>query len=172
MFIAKPEAGEYAPYTIAYISLLPDDGMVLEHLRHNCGRMLEFVRTLPLDRLTNPHAPNEWTVQDILAHVMDTERVFAYRALRIARGDTTELPGFQHEEYVASALANQRTLEDILAEYKTVRRATLSLIKSFDENAMTRAARCNTELTSVRALVYDIAGHELHHLCSIEENYG
>jgi uncharacterized damage-inducible protein DinB len=172
MFIAKPEAGEYAPDTIAYISLLPDDGMVLQHLQQNCGRILEFVRSLPLDRLTKPHAPNEWTVQDILAHVIDTERVFAYRALRIARGDTTELPGFQHEAYVTSALANQRSLEDILAEYLTVRQATLSLYKGFDENVMTRAASCNSQLTSVRALVYDIAGHELHHLCSIKENYG
>ena len=172
MFIAKPKAGEYAPYTIAYISLLPDDGKVLDHLRINCDRMLECVRALPSERLTVPHAPNEWTVQDILAHVLDTERVFAYRALRIARGDTTELPGFQHEEYVTSALANQRSLEAILAEYKTVRQSTLSLFKSFDEHALIRAAKCHSQLTSVRALVYDIAGHELHHLCSIKQHYG
>ncbi|MCY4071160.1 MAG: DinB family protein [Chloroflexi bacterium] len=172
MLIPKPKKGEHAPYTIDYIGLLPDDGQVLKHLPINCERMLRLVRSLPTDRLTKPHADGEWTVQDILVHVIDTERVFAYRALRIGRGDTTALPSFPHEDYVPSARANQRPLDDILAEYCAVRQATLSLLDSFDEAALTFATRCNDEMTSLRALVYIIAGHELHHLHSIQQNYG
>ena len=172
MFIPKPEPGEYAPYAIEYINLLPDDGQVFRHLATNDKRMRDQVRSLPAEKLITPHAAGEWTVQDILVHVIDTERVFAYRALRIARNDTTELPGFPHEEYVPAAQANQRSLDDILAEYSTVRHATLSLLQSFDTYALSNAARCNQQLTSLRALVYDIAGHELHHLHSIQQNYG
>jgi len=170
--IAKPEVGEYAPYTIDYIKLVPDDNNVLEHLETNLTVISDHIRTLPADKLTTPHADGEWTVQDILVHILDTERVFSYRALRIARGDTTELPGFYQVDYVNSAYANERSLDDILAEYVAVRQSTLSLIRSFDETVFLNTTIASGQPTSVRALVYQIAGHELHHLESIKENYG
>jgi len=170
--IPKPEVGEYAPYTIDYIKLVPDDGLVLEHLETNVTAISDHVRTLPADKLTTPHADDEWTVQDILVHLIDTERVFSYRALRIARGDTTELPGFYQVDYVNTAYANERTLDDILAEYVAVRHASLSLFRTFDEAMLINTTVASGKPTSVRALIYQIAGHELHHLESIKENYG
>ena len=172
MIVPKPQPGEYAPDAIDYIRLVPEDGQVLRNLADNVARIIDYVRSLPVENLRTPHAAGEWTVQDILLHVIDTERVFAYRALRIGRGDDTHLPGFPHEDYVSSARANQRSLDDILSEYRMVRQATLSLLISLDETAQTNAALCNGQRTSLRALIYDMAGHELHHLYSIQENYG
>jgi uncharacterized damage-inducible protein DinB len=170
--ISKPEVGEYAPYTIDYIKLVPEDGEVLAHLAQNSVTMCDYVRALPADTLTTPHAEGEWTVQDILVHIIDTERVFAYRALRIARGDTTDLPGFEQGDYAVSAHANQRTLDSILDEYVAVRQASLTLFHSLDEVMLTRQTRASGNMTSVRALIYQTAGHELHHLYSMREHYG
>ncbi|MCB0177870.1 MAG: DinB family protein [Anaerolineae bacterium] len=170
--IPKPQEGEYAPYTIMYIGLLPDDGQVLAHLQDNLQTMLSFIRSFPAERLTYRWAEGEWTIKEILVHVSDDERIYAYRALRFARGDATELPGFEQDEYVPYSKANERDIEDILAEYSSVRQATLTLFKSFDADALKRAGVSNDHVMSVRAAAYHIAGHELHHLNSIRENYG
>ncbi|MCB9077300.1 MAG: DinB family protein [Anaerolineaceae bacterium] len=170
--IPKPLEGEYAPYTIMYIGLLPDDRRVLDHLQENLQVMLDFIRSFPVEQLTYRWANREWTIKEILVHVSDDERIYAYRALRFARGDTTELPGFEQDEYVPYSKANERDIEDILAEYITVRQATLTLFKSFDSDALKRAGVANGHLMSVRAAAYHIAGHELHHLNSMRENYG
>jgi hypothetical protein len=169
--IPKPEAGEFAPYAIMYIDLLPDDGRVLDHLQNNVRRVQELVRPLSEAKLTTPCADGEWTIKEILGHVMDTERVYSYRALRFARNDTTELPGFEQDDYVPHSGANARPIADILEEYAAVRRATVALFKSFDETAYTRGGVASGHRMSVRAAAYIIAGHELHHLNSIRENY-
>lgn len=170
--IARPLEGEYAPYTIAYIGQVPDDGHVLQHLDNNFNRVKTLVQSFNADKLTTPHQVGEWTVQDVLVHMMDTERIFAYRALRIARGDTTPLPGFEQDDYVPTSKANDRTLDSILAEYEAVRLATLTLYHSFDERVLTNTTLTSGVSTSVRALIYITTGHELHHLESMQENYG
>src|SRR5579863_3980069 len=129
--IQKPEEGEYTPYTIMYINLLPDDGLVLQHLLDNLKTVQELVHSQSEEKLTTPCAEGEWTIKEILVHVLDTERIFAYRALRFARNDTTELAGFEQDPYVAHSGANERSSEDILAEYTAVRTATIALFKSF-----------------------------------------
>ncbi|MEO8954377.1 MAG: DinB family protein [Ktedonobacteraceae bacterium] len=169
--IQKPQAGEYAPYAIMYISLLPDDGLVLRHLLDNVKTMQELVLSQPEEKLTSRCAEGEWTIKEILVHILDTERIFAYRALRFARNDTTELPGFEQDAYVANSGANERSSEDILEEYTAVRMATIVLFKSFAEETCTRSGVVNGARTSVRAAAYIIAGHELHHLYSIRKNY-
>ncbi len=169
--IQKPQEGEYAPYTIMYISLLPDDGLVLQHLLDNLKMVQELVLSQPAEKLTSRCAEGEWTIKEILVHIIDTERIFAYRALRFARNDTTELSGFEQDPYVANSGANERSSEDILEEYTAVRMATIALFKSFDEEAFTRSGVVNGARTSVRAAAYIIAGHELHHLHSIRKNY-
>jgi uncharacterized damage-inducible protein DinB len=169
--IPKPKAGEYAPYTIMYIDLLPDDGLVLEHLQDNLETTIKFVRSLPEEKLTCRHAENEWTIKEILVHIIDDERIYCYRALRFARNDTTELPGFEQDEYVPYSGANNRELEAILEEFVSVRRATLSFFSSLDEEALTRVGVGASKVMSVRAAAYHIAGHELHHVNSIKENY-
>src|SRR5262245_7390101 len=98
--IQKPQPGESAPYTHDYIACVPDDDRVLQHLVDDQDVLKKYLHGLPPEKRTTPHKAGEWTVQEVLGHIIDTERVFAYRALRIARNDTTELPGFEQDDYV------------------------------------------------------------------------
>ena len=170
--IPKPEIGEYAPYTIMYIGLLPDDGQVLKYLEANLKAVKEIVYSLPEERLAVPHAAGEWTVKEILCHIIDDERIYCYRALRFARNDMTELPGFDQEDYINYSNSNRRELEDIFEEYTAVRQATITFYKSLDDSAYVRMGISNGNVMSVRASAYHIAGHELHHINSIKDNYG
>ncbi|HEY1349447.1 MAG TPA: DinB family protein [Ktedonobacteraceae bacterium] len=169
--IQKPVAGEYAPYTSAYIDLMPDDGLVLAHLRANMQSMKDLFLAQSEVRLSTPCAAGEWTMKEILSHVTDTERVFACRALRIARNDLTPLPGFDQGAYTHYSGANARSSEDLLEEFSAVRLATLALFHSLDDQAWQRVGRVADFALSVRAAVYIIAGHERHHLDSIQQNY-
>ncbi len=170
--IPKPQLGEFAPYTRMYIDLIPNDGLVLKHMRDNLLNTINFIRAFPQEQLSNPHAEGEWTIKEILVHITDDERIFAYRALRFARNDNTELPGFEQDDYVPESYANKRDIEDILAELTIVRHATPSLYNSFQDNQMTRKGVGSSNPLSVRAAIYHMAGHEVHHINSIRENYG
>ncbi|MFL6211053.1 MAG: DinB family protein [Pyrinomonadaceae bacterium] len=169
--IAKPMAGEYAPYTIMYIGLLPDDGLVLKHLHDNAQATAAFLRALPAAKLAHRYAEGKWTIKEILGHVIDDERIYAYRALRFARNDRTELPGFEQDDYARHAGAQGRDLEDLLQEFAAVRRATIALFNGLDEPALTRTGTADGKVLSVRAATYHIAGHELRHLNIIRERY-
>ena len=169
--ISKPEEGEYAPYTIEYIGLLPDDGRVLEHLANNLEFTKGFIRSFPQEKLAVRHSEGEWTIKEILVHISDDERIYCYRALRVARNDMTELPGFEQDEYVPYSGANNRDIGDILEEFTAVRRATITFFNSLDDAALLRAGISANKIMSVRAAAYHIAGHELHHINSIRENY-
>lgn len=169
--ILKPAAGEYAPYTSAYIDLLPDDGLVLMHLHENMQRVQDLFLAQSEARLSTPCAAGEWTMKEILSHVIDTERIFACRALRIARNDPTPLPAFDQERYARYADANARSAEDLLEEFTAVRLATLALFRSLNDQAWQRVGKASEYALSIRAIVYIIAGHELHHLESIRQNY-
>jgi uncharacterized damage-inducible protein DinB len=169
--IEKPEDGEFAPYAIMYIGLLPDDGRVLDHLRDNLATTTALIRSLPEEKLTWRYAERKWTVKDILLHIIDDERIYAYRALRFARNDKTELPGFEQDDYVAAHNANERSIDDLLEELATVRAATLTLFNSFDDAMLRRTGVANGAPMSVRAAAYHLAGHELHHVNIIRERY-
>src|SRR5215212_8341921 len=169
--IEKPKEGEYAPYTIMYIGLLPDDGLVLKHLEDNLKATRDFILSLPEGKLAYRYAEGKWTIKEILAHVIDDERIYAYRALRFARNDRTELPGFEQDEYALHSGANGRDVKDLLDELTTVRRATLSLFEGLDGAALTRAGVADGKIMSVRAAAYHIAGHELRHVNIIRERY-
>ncbi len=170
--IQKPTPGEYAPYAIVYIDLVPDDGLVLQHLLDNMQMVKELILAQSEEKLSSRCAEGEWTVKEILGHVIDTERIFAYRALRFARNDSTELAGFEQDSYVASSGANKRSIEDILEELTSVRRATIALFKNFDEETLKKSGISSGHNLSVRAALYQIAGHELHHAESMKQNYG
>ena len=169
--IQKPDEGEFNPYAIMYIKLLPDDDLVLKHLKQNFKIVQSFILSLPEERLTYRYAEKKWTIKEILVHIMDDERIFAYRALRIARNDKTPLPGFEQEDYVTYSRANERSLGNIFKEYKTIRNATLSLFSSLKKEDFLRTGIANNHPVSVRALAYHIAGHELHHINVIKERY-
>lgn len=167
----KPDTNEYASYAIMYIDLLPDDGLVLQHLADNLIVAKDLIQSFPEDSLSIPHKAGEWTIKEILVHIIDDERIYAYRALRAARNDSTELFGFEPDDYAISSKANERSLESIWDEYTAVRMATITLFKYLPDEAFTRASIANGHLMSVRAAAYHLAGHEVHHLNSIRENY-
>jgi uncharacterized damage-inducible protein DinB len=169
--IAKPEEGEYAPYAIMYIGLLPDDGLVLEHLRDNLKATTDFILSLPEEKLYHRYAEGKWTVKEILAHVVDDERIYAYRALRFARNDRTELPGFEQDDYALHSGANGRDVKDILKEFAAVRLATIALFEGLRDESLKRSGVASGNVMSVRAAAYHIAGHELRHVRIIRERY-
>lgn len=169
--IPKPLAGEFAPYASMYIDLLPDDGKVLDHMEASLSELEGLLAGLSESALTSPCAEGEWTIKEILLHIIDDERIYAYRALRFARNDKTELPSFEQDDYVAVSHANERSLASLLDEYRTVRMATLSLFEHLPVTAFEQAGVANSHLMSVRAAAYHIAGHELHHFQSIRNNY-
>lgn len=169
--IPKPEPGEYAPYAIMYIGLLPDDGLILKHLDDNLRATSEFLRSLPEEKLNYRYAKGKWTIKEILSHHIDDERIYAYRALRFARNDQTELPGFEQDDYVPESGANDRSLDDLLEEFAAVRKSTIALFNSFEDRVLTRSGVASGNVMSVRAIAYHLAGHELHHLNIIKARY-
>jgi len=168
--IARPQAGEYAPYYDRYISLVQGEDILntLDQQRREtmtllCGRDDEDGDFR--------YAPGKWSAKEVLGHVCDTERIFAYRALRISRADATPLAGFEQDDYVRNGPFAQRPLADLVEDFIAVRRATLSLLRNLDEGAWARRGVANKNEVTVRALAYIIAGHELHHRGILEEKY-
>jgi len=169
--IAKPQEGEFPPYADMYIRLMPDDGLLLKHLRDNFIAMKQLILSLPEEKLNYRYAQNKWTIKEILVHIIDDERIYAYRALCFARNDKTELPGFEQDNYALHSRANERSLENILEEYEAVRNATIALFNGLPEDSLLRMGTANNNKATVRAMAYHIAGHELHHMNIIKEKY-
>jgi uncharacterized damage-inducible protein DinB len=167
----KPKAGDYPAYASMYIDLLLHDGFILRHLENNLKATIDLVSSLPEEKLLYRYAEDKWTLKEVLVHIMDDERIYAYRALCSARNDKTELPGFEQDDYAQYSDANQRTLESILEEYTAVRKATITLFKNSSDEALSRGGVANGNFVTVRALVYHIAGHELHHFNIIRNQY-
>jgi uncharacterized damage-inducible protein DinB len=160
--LSRPESNEYAPYYGKYISKVPN-GDLLNFLNLQPGEFNGLVNDLSDEQATQSPAPGKWSVKQVLGHICDSERVFAYRALRIARADQTELQGFEQDDYVASANSNARSATELLAELKSVRGATLSLLESLTEADTLRTGIASGNPVSVRALAYIIGGHAQHH---------
>ena len=153
---------EYPSHFKGYVALVPG-GDVLTVLREQADATCELLRTLPESKGGFRYAPGKWSVRELVGHVIDTERIFAYRALCFARGDTTPLPGFTEGDYVSHASFDERTLDDLAAEFAVVRAATLSLFAHLDSAAWERKGIASENEVSVRALAHIIAGHEWHH---------
>ncbi|GAB3222535.1 DinB family protein [Hymenobacter seoulensis] len=167
--LTTPTATEYAPYYHTYVRLITGDP--LEALRHQPTELRHLLAGLSDEQALFRYAPGKWSIKENLVHMMDTERIFAYRALRIARGDTTPLPGFEQDDYVPASGADARALEDILREYDTVRAATLSLFQSFRPEDYERLGTASGQPVSVRGMAYILPGHEAHHINLLRERY-
>ena len=161
--ITRPEPNEYAAYYSNYISKVPN-GDLLNFLELQPDEYYGLLNELGDQQATAPPAPGKWSVKQVLGHINDSERVFAYRALRFARGDKTELKGFEQDDYVAAANSNARSTNELLAELKSVRGATLSLLESLNDEESKRTGIASGNPVSVRALAYIIGGHAQHHL--------
>ena len=168
--IGRPEHGEYAAYYQKYIDRVPGDDILLTLDEQRRQTLLLLSGRTDADGDIR-YAPGKWSVKEVVGHVCDTERIFAYRALRIARNDSTPLSGFDENNYVANAPFARHPLPDLIEDFIAVRRATISLFRNFDEAAWTRRGVANNNPVSVRALAYIIAGHELHHRRMLEEKY-
>jgi hypothetical protein len=169
--IEKPKDGEFPPYANMYIKLLPDDGLLLKHLYDNFVAAKELILSLPEEKLNYTYAANKWTIKEILVHIIDDERIYAYRALRFARNDKTELSGFEQDDYALYSGANERSIENIFEEYEAVRNSTIALFNGLPGDSFLRSGTANNNKATVRALAYHIAGHELHHIKIIKEKY-
>ncbi|MGB7620861.1 MAG: DinB family protein [Terriglobia bacterium] len=167
----RPVPGEYAPYAQADIDLVEgsDAVIVLERIAE---QTLTFLHALPEDRLTGlRYAPTKWTVKDVVGHVVDDERVFAYRAFCLARGETLPLPGFDENVYAANGDAEQRSWGEILSDYHAVRAASLALFRGLSPARWTRTGEVNGYPATPRGLAFHMAGHELHHIRLLHERY-
>lgn len=131
----------------------------------------DFILSLPEQKLLHRYAAGKWTIKEVLVHIIDDERIYAYRALRFARNDATELSGFEQDDYARHSKANERDIKDILDEYAAGRNSTIALFNGLDENVLNRGGVANQNFVSVRALAYHIAGHEMHHVNIIKERY-
>ena len=169
-WITRPQADEYAPYYAPYISQL-GEGDLLAMLNRQEEETVKFLGELPEERLRHRYAPGKWSVKEVLGHVMDGERMFAYRALRIARGDTTPLPGYDENTFIQHSDFDTRPIADLLAEYRSVREATLTLFRPMTETMLARRGTANDKTATPRALAWIIAGHEAHHLDVVRTRY-
>ena len=168
--IARPESSEHSPYHERYISLVPGND-ILGTLDSQRRQTLILLSGRDESEGDFRYAPGKWSVKEVLGHVCDTERIFAYPALRIARGDSTPLPGFEQDDYIRNGPFAARQLPDLIEDYIAVRRATLTLFRNLDEAAWMHRGIVNNNEISVRALAYITAGHELHHRRILEEKY-
>jgi hypothetical protein len=168
--IARPQPGEYAPYYDRYIALVEGDE-ILNTLDQQRRQTMLLLSGRDEEDGNFRYAPGKWSAKEVLGHVCDSERVFAYRALRISRGDDTPMEGFEQDDYVRNGPFANLTLSDLVEEFIAVRRATISLLRNLDEAAWLRRGVANKNEVTVRALAYIIAGHELHHRRILEEKY-
>jgi hypothetical protein len=159
---SRPAEGEFLPYYERYISLVPA-GDVLSTLEAQMIETQDLIRALPASISTYRYAPGKWSVNELIGHVIDSERVFSARALRFARNDATPLPGFEQDDYVRNSNFDAYPFAELVSELDSVRRATVFLFKHLEEPAWMRRGLANNAEVSVRALAYIIAGHELHH---------
>jgi hypothetical protein len=166
----RPEPGEHVPFYAGYVALVPD-GDVLATLRAQAGETVSLLRGLPSDRAGHRYAPGKWSLGQVVGHVADAERVFAYRALAFARGDASELPGFDENAYAEASPAVDRPLAEVLGDLAAVRGATLSLFGALPGAAWARRGVANGNPVTVRALAWIIAGHERHHVRVLRERY-
>jgi hypothetical protein len=166
----RPDTSEYSEYYQRYVNLVAE-GDVMETLAVQMADSLTMLADLDDAQTLFRYAPEKWSIKETVGHLMDTERVFAYRALRIARGDKTPLPGFDQEALIKAAHFDERPWGELLREWRIVREANLALFHSLDDDAMMRVGTANGENISVRSLPWIMAGHELHHMNIIRERY-
>ncbi len=161
--LSRPSPTEYAEFYQNYIARVPE-GPVLDFLGKQLGDYRQLLVGVSDETASAAPAPGKWSIKQVLGHICDAERVMAYRALRFGRGDTGELRGFEQDDYVREAQSNTRSLDDLLAEFESIRRATVALFGSLPPGAEGRSGVANGNEVTVRALAYIAAGHAQHHL--------
>lgn len=166
----RPDSTEYDPYYDQYVKSVPE-GDLLQILHQQLETDLTLFKSLSDAQTIISYAPGKWTIKQVLRHIIDSERIFTYRALRFARGDRQELSGYDQDEYVKQSDSNEYPWHDLIEEFEHVRRSTISLFRSFPPDAWFRRGIANKKEVTVRGLAYITAGHERHHVEVIRTRY-
>jgi len=166
----RPETDEYAPYYDTYVSLIAGDGVMAE-LDSQTASLRAAVSGLPEDRGSYAYAEGKWTIKELLSHLIDGERIFAYRILRVSRGDKTPIEGFEQDDYIATSRANDRTFSNLIDEFAFERQANLIMVSNIDDETSELMGTASDKPVSVRALTYIMAGHVKHHLKILADRY-
>jgi hypothetical protein len=165
----QPQPGQYSVRAAGYIALAECDDILqlLADLMNSTATLFESLS----DKADYAYEPGKWTIKEVLSHLIDTERVFAYRALCISRGEQQNLPGFEQDDYAAHCEANSRVLPDLIGEYQAVRLSNLYFFRALSTAQANRMGSANGSPATVSALAHMIAGHELHHINILKERY-
>jgi hypothetical protein len=169
--MSRPADSEYAPYYGTYVSLVPETD-VMAALAGQPALLRQLAARIAADRETFRYAPDKWSVREVLGHMIDTERVFGYRAFCISRGEQQPLPGFDQNDYIAASDADARPLEDLVSEFSVVRNANLLALRTLKNSDWDRTGTASGHPVTVRALAFMMAGHVRHHLQILQERYG
>jgi len=166
----RPNPGDYSDYYNNYVKLVEGDDIIKALYEQN-KRTQDILNSFSEHKGNYRYADGKWTVKEVVGHLMDTERVFAYRALSVARGEKKSLPGFDQDDYVKEGNFNRRELFDLNYEFRLLRESNLLLFKSFSPEMLNRKGFANESSVSVLAILFIIAGHEKHHLNILKERY-
>jgi uncharacterized damage-inducible protein DinB len=166
----RPQKSEYAVFYEKYVGLVPG-GDFLEILEEQQATLLRLLSPLTEEQADFRYQPGKWSIKEVIGHISDAERIFAYRLLRISRGDETPLASFEQDAYITTGNFSARKLSDLLEEFSAVRRASITLIRSLDEKAWMRRGTASQKEITALALGFIIAGHDRHHRMILEERY-
>ncbi len=169
--ITRPKAGEYPEYFEKYYSKLPAEGNLFDLMTKSNMDTIDVITSVDGETLEFRYAEGKWSIREIIQHLMDSERVFAYRAMRIARGDKSENPGYDENVYAANSNADSRNIMDMVREFSLLRASTIELFKSLSEEGLQQVGFANGYKVTPAAIGYAIVAHEMHHLKVIEEKY-
>lgn len=168
--MARPTEHDFAPYYGKYISLVKEDD-IIEGLENQSSLVESFLNSIPADKWDYAYAEGKWTTKEVVQHIIDAERIFAYRALRIARKDETPLPGFDENTYAPASEAGKRTAAALIEELSAVRKSTALLFKSFNTGMLNARGTASNQAITVNALGFIILGHFYHHKNILQERY-
>jgi len=168
--IRRPSPSEYVSYYERYITLVPS-GNIISILREQFIDTMKLLQSIDENKANYRYGDDKWSIKEVVGHLTDTERIFAYRSLRIGRNDKTPLAGFEQDDFVKNANFDKRNFTDICIELKYVRESTLALLKSYDKTTWMYEGVASGFNFTVRAIAYIIAGHELHHRNILNERY-
>ncbi len=170
LIISKPESNEYAEYYGSYVSLVEKTDLLVT-LENQMEETQETLATIPEEKGTFRYALGKWSIKELIGHIIDTERIMAYRALRFARNDSLEIKGFEQDDYIENASFDSCKLNDLSNEFKLVRESNLYMFKNLTGDAWSRSGVASGNPVSVKALAFIIAGHELHHINILKDRY-
>ena len=166
----KPTSGNFPPYFQKYFDKVSENN-ILDALQNSLKSHTEYYNSIPESKGDYAYAEGKWSIKEVLCHIIDTERIMAYRALRFSRGDNQALPGFDQDLYIQHADAGKRSLASLIEEYKLVRAATIALYQSYSPEQLDREGHANAYTATARGLGFMMAGHDLHHVSVLKERY-